>query len=60
MGKMEQMTDKQTSRSTHDRDNETRAEFMAKIARVYDVPMTLIRYKQLEYTTVGSTVVTAE
>ena len=28
----------------HDVDTETRAEFIAKIAKLYDVPKTLIRY----------------
>ncbi len=35
---------------TYDADSETRAEFIAKIAKAYDVPMTLIRYNTIEQT----------
>lgn len=34
---------------THE-DGETRAEFIAKIAKVYDVPMNLIRYEEISNT----------
>ncbi len=34
-------------------DDMTRAEFIAHIARVYDVPMNLIRYERLEYDSIG-------
>ncbi len=34
-------------------DSMTQAELMAKLIRVYDVPMNLIRYERLEYDSVG-------
>ena len=37
-----------TSIPTHDTDNETRAEFIARIAKAYEVPMNLIRYETIE------------
>ena len=41
MGRIEQMTKNNT-----DTDSMTRAEYLAHIAQVYDVPMTLIRYEE--------------
>jgi len=37
-----------TKQHTTNTDGMTRAEYLAYIARVYDVPMTLIRYEQTD------------
>ncbi len=39
-----------TTRLVDGRAVDTRAEFIAKIAKLYDVPMTLIRYEEITYT----------
>jgi len=40
-----------TKQEKTDTDSMTRAEYIAYIAKVYDVPMNLIRYEQINYNT---------